>query len=146
MNYKKWLIEDLQLLERHRFSIGQMKSELETLEAEFTAIKATNYNKMPSGSRDNVQEEKLLTNIAKRDELEKNLKATILHVNDMDKLLNELNEVERTILQRMFVKREKYAADNLANDLGYETARIYQLKNQALTHLAQLRYGVGYQT
>ena len=146
MNYKKWLVEDLQLLERQRFSIGQMKSELATLEAEYSAIKVTNYNKMPSGSGDNIQEEKLLTNIAKRDELSANLKATTLHVEDMDRLLSQLNDTERAIVQRMFVKREKYAADNLANDLGYETARIYQLKNQALTHLAQLRHGKGYQT
>lgn len=146
MNYKKWLIEDLQLLERQRFAIGQMKSELATLEAEYSAIKVTNYNKMPSGSGDNIQEEKLLTNIAKRDELAANLKATTLHVEDMDRLLSQLNDTERAIVQRMFVKREKYAADNLANDLGYETARIYQLKNQALTHLAQLRHGKGYQT
>lgn len=146
MNYKKWLIEDLQLLERQRFSIEQIKSELETLEAEYSAIKVTNYNKMPSGSGDNIQEEKLLTNIAKRDELSANLKATTLHVEDMDRLLSQLNDTERAIVQRMFVKREKYAADNLANDLGYETARIYQLKNQALTHLAQLRHGKGYQT
>lgn len=146
MNYKKWLIEDLQLLERQRFSIEQMKSELETLEAEYSAIKVTNYNKMPSGSGDNIQEEKLLTNIAKRDELSANLKATTLHVEDMDRLLSQLPDDERRIIQRMFVKREKYAADNLASELGYETAHIYRLKNQALTHLAQLRHGKGYQT
>lgn len=146
MNYKKWLIEDLQLLERQRFSVEQMKSELETLEAEYSAIKVTNYNKMPSGSGDNIQEEKLLTNIAKRDELSANLKATTLHVEDMDRLLSQLPDDERRIVQRMFVKREKYAADNLAEELGYETAHIYRLKNQALTHLAQLRHGKGYQT
>lgn len=146
MNYRKWLIEDLQTLERYRSSIAQMTSEIETLRAEFTAIKATNYDKMPKASGDNIQEEKLLTNIAKRDELEANLKATVLHVEDMDRLLSMLSNDERRIVQRMFVKREKYAADNLANELGYETAHIYRLKNQALTHLAQLRHGKGYQT
>lgn len=146
MNYRKWLIEDLQNLERQRTSISNMTEQLAALEAEYSAIKVTNYNKMPSGSGENIQEEKLLTNIAKRDEIEANLKATKLYVEYMDKILSQLTDTERTIVQRMFVKREKYAADNLANDLGYETARIYQLKNQALTHLAQLRHGKGYQT
>lgn len=146
MNYKKWLIEDLQTLERLRFSIGQMTSELETLEAEFTAIKATNFDKMPKGSGENPQEEKLLTNIAKRDELSANLKATVLHVEDMDKLIGALPDDERRIIERMFIKREKYAADSLSEELGYEIAHIYRLKNQALTHMAQLRHGKGYQT
>lgn len=146
MNYRKWLIEDLQNLDRQRASIENMKEQLAALEAEYSAIKVTNYNKMPSGSGDNVQEEKLLTNIAKRDEIEANLRATVLHVEYMDKLIAQLTETESRIVQRMFVKREKYAADNLATELGYETAQIYRLKNQALTHLAQLRHGKGYQT
>ena len=146
MNYKKWIIEDLQTLERWRFSIGQMTSEIETLKAEYEAIKVTNYNKMPSGSGTNVQEEKLLTNIVKRDELSMNLRFTKMRVADIDRVLDELSDNERTILQRMFIKREKYAADNLAEELGYETAQVYRLKNQALTHFAQLRHGAGYQT
>ena len=38
MDYKKWLIEDLRDLERLRFSVAQMEGELETLDAEETAI------------------------------------------------------------------------------------------------------------
>ena len=146
MNYKKWLIEDLQNLERYRFAISQLSSELDTLEAEYAAIKATNYDKMPSGSGTNTQEEKLLTTIAKKDELEANLRATALHVEDMDRLLDALPADERCIVDKMFVHREKYAVDTLCEELGYESAQIYRLKNQALTRLAQLRHGKGYQT
>ena len=55
MNYKKWLVEDLQNLERQRFAITQLREELETVVAEYDAIKATNYDKMPSGSGTIVQ-------------------------------------------------------------------------------------------
>ena len=146
MNYKKWLIEDLQNLERQRFAISQLREELETVEAEYAAIKATNYDKMPSGSGDNLQEEKLLTAIAKKDELEKNLIFTEKHVADMERLLAMLPDDERRIIERTVIKQEKYAADSLADELGYERAHVYRLKNRALMHLAQLRHGAAYQT
>lgn len=146
MNYKKWIIEDLQNLERNEFAIVQIKSELETLEAEFTAIKATSYDKMPKASGTNTQEDKMLTAIAKKIELEANLKATMLHVDDMRRVINALPADEKLIVERMFVHREKYAADNLAADLCYDTSQIYRLKNNALMHIAQMRHGVGYQT
>jgi len=144
MNYKKWIIDDLQDLEKCEFALVQMQSELHTLETEFTAIKATNYDKIPIHSGENTQEEKLLTAIAKKAELEANLKATSLHVDDMYRILKMLPDDERRILERMFIHREKYAADNLAAELCYDTSKIYRLKNAALTHFAQLRFGTGY--
>ena len=146
MNYKKWLIEDLQTLNRQRFAISQLESELETAEAEFCAIKASNLDKMPSGSGDNIQEEKLLTVIAKKDELAKNLEYTRKHVADMDRLLNQLPDEERLIIERSVINNEKYAAETLADELGYERRQIFNKKNAALTHLAQLRHGASYQT
>lgn len=145
MNYKKWLIEDLQNLERNEFSLLQMRCELETLEAEYAAIKATDFDKIPSHGSGNVQEEKLLTAIAKKQELETNLEATARHVEDMRRVLKNLPDDERRVVERMFVHREKYAADNLAEELGYETSQIYNIKNRALTHIAQMRFGKGYQ-
>ena len=145
MNYKKWLIEDLQNLERQKFAIIQLQEELCTVEAEYAAIKATSYDKMPSGSGDNIQEEKLLTAIAKKDELEANLKYTQKKVADMERLLDQLPSDERRIIEISVIRKDKYAADNLADELGYERAHIYRLKNRALMHLAQLRHGASYQ-
>lgn len=146
MNYKKWLIEDLQNLSRQKFAIVQLQEELETVEAEYAAIKATNYDKMPSGKGTNVQEEKLLTAIAKKDELSANLEYTRRHVADMERLLTALPDDERLIIERMVLSNEKYAADMLADELGYERRQIYNKRNQALTHLAQMRHGTAYQT
>lgn len=146
MNYKKWLIEDLQNLERQKFAITQLQEELETVKAEYAAIKATNYDKMPKGSGENIQEEKLLTAIAKKDELEANLKFTRMKVADMERLLAQLPDDERLIIQRTVINKEKYAADSLADELCYERTQIWRLKNKALCHLTQLRHGASYQT
>jgi len=144
MNHKKWLIEDLRDLERLRFSIPQMEAELATLEAERTAIQATNYDKIPGGSGGNAQEDRLINALARRDALQADLKATRLHVAALERLLDGLPDDERRIVQVMFIAGEKYAVGRLSEELGYEAAHIYRLKDRALGHLAQMRWGVGY--
>lgn len=144
VNYRKWLIEDLQNLEKDRFAIRQATEELATLEAEFTAIKATNFDKMPKGSGDNVQEEKLLTILAKKYELEKTLIATEKHVADLERLLSQLDGDERKVIDRTVIHKERNATKNLADELGYEQTQIWRYKNKALNHLARLRFGAMY--
>lgn len=145
MDYKKWLIEDLRDLERLRFSVAQMEGELETLDAEETAIRATDYDKNPGGSGSNTQEDRLLTTIAKRDELRANLEATRRRVADLDRLVSGLdNDDELRVVQVMFLSGERNAVSRLIEALGYEAAQIYRLKDRALKHLAQMRYGAGF--
>lgn len=144
VNYKSWLIEDLRSLERLRFSVPQMETELDTLNAEKVAIKATDYDKIPGGGGPSTQEDRLLTVIAKEDELRACLDATRRRVDDLDRLLEALPDDERRIVQLMFVSREKYAVGRLSDELGYEAAQIYRLKDRALHHMAQLRHGAGY--
>ena len=52
---------------------------------------------------------------------------------------------DERVLRFLTIKQEKYAADSLAEELGYERAHVYRLKNRALAHLAQLRHGASYQ-
>ena len=144
MNYKKWLTDDLRELERLRFAIKQMESELKTLTAETSAIKATNYDKLPGGKGTNTQEEKLLNVLARKDELTANLKATRLRVADLDRLLMALPKDELRVVEVMLISGEKGGVDRLSSELGYETAQIYRLKDRAIGRLAQLRWGVGY--
>lgn len=146
MNYRQWMIEDLKNLDKCRFAIKQMERELEENNAERTAIKATNYDKIPGSTGENTQEEKILTVIAKRAELEANLVATQLHVANMENLLNQLSDEERRIIQVMCIKHEKGGQDRLSEEFGYEKTQIYKMRNDALMHLAQLRWGKGYQT
>ena len=143
INYKSWLIDDLRALERLRFSIGQMESELQTLEAEYAAIQATDFDKIPGGNGENTQEDRLLTAIARKDALQANLKATRLRVEDLDRLLAALPDDERRTLELMFISREKYAAGRLCEEFNLEMASVYRLKDRALRHLAQLRHGAG---
>ena len=138
MNYKRWLIEDLSELERLRFACGQLRTELETVRTEIEAIQAAE----PSRER----EEWLLDARARWLDMSANLAATEKHVADMDRLLGGLSGEERRVVELMFVQRREKAAFALAEELQYETAQIYRIKDRALGHLAQMRYGVGWRT
>lgn len=143
MNYiKDWLIPDLKNLEARRSSLSHIREEIETLKAEADAIKAVEYDRdVVQAGGTNTQEEKLLTNIAKRQELEANYTVTKRQVDELDALLAELPKDERLILERMFINRERNAAESLAVTLGYDVSGIYRKKNEALLDLARRRFG-----
>lgn len=143
MNYiKDWLIPDLKNLEAKRSSLSHIAEQIETLKLEAESIKATDYDKIiVSGGGNNTQEDKLIANLAKRQELETNLEVTRQEVEELDDLLSELKDDERLILERMFIKRERNAAEALAVTLGYEVRHVYRKKDDALHNLARRRFG-----
>lgn len=143
--YRDMLINDLSVVKDCRFSIIQIQSEIETLDSEYASIKATNYDKMPVGSGENLQEEKLVTVIAKKDQKLAELDMNKRFIADMERLLEQLPDDERRVIERMIVNNDKYAAADLSDELGYESAQIYRIRNKALMRLSVLRHGVAYQ-
>lgn len=144
ITYKDRMRGDLEDLNVWKFTIVQMREELETINAELTSIKATNFDKMPNGSGENYQEKKLVDAIAKKEELEELLALNERKVANIERLLNELSDEERTIIDRMIISKEMYAADRLVDELGYERRNIYRMRDNALRRLCQLRYGVAF--
>lgn len=138
------LISELERLPKDRFAVEQMKMELEEVKAEYAAIKATDYDKQPSGSGDNTQEEKMLTVIANKTKLEAWLKATQMHIDNLEHLLGTLQKDERDIIERTVINRKRNAEDEIAEDIGLEKRQIYNKKNTILHQLCKLKYGQGY--
>ena len=142
---KEWLQRDLERLPYDKYSIEHQRAELQEIEAEYTAIKATNYDKMPSGSGDNTQEEKLLSAIAKKTKLQEWIHATELHVKNMEALLATLSEEDRVIVERTIINRQKNAEEDVAEEIGIERRQVYNRKSEIMHKLCQLRFGQGYQ-
>lgn len=144
ITYKDMIIRDLSQLNKWKFSVMQEAEELVTLEQEYAAVKATNYDKMPGGSGDNIQEEKLITVIAKKEQLKAELEFNKRRIADIERILEKLPDDDRQIVDRMIINDEKYAADRLAQELGYEIRQIYNKRNSAIRQMALLRYGASY--
>lgn len=143
ITYRDLMKNDLQKMRDWRSAIEQQTEELETLEAEFATIKATDYDKMPSGSGENIQEEKMLTAIAKKDQKQRELDFTKRRLADMERLLSQLSDEERMIIERTVINRENY--DTIAEELHCATRHIYNKQAAALAHLVRLRHGAAYQ-
>lgn len=143
VTYWDLLQRDLSLLKSWRFAVTQQEEELFTLEQEYTTIKAAKLDKMPVGSGDNLQEEKMLTAISKHDDKKRELDLNRRRVADMDRLLEQLPPDERKIIDRMCIEKEP--VEKLAEEMGLDVRQMYNRRNAALTHLLQLRHGSVYQ-
>lgn len=142
---REWLQRDLERLPYDRYSLQHQRDELDELEAEYIAIKATNYDKMPTGSGDNTQEEKLLSAIARKTKLEAWIEATQMHINNMESLLATLSPEDRDIIEKTVINRKKNAEEEVAEAIGIERRQVYNRKNAILHQLCQMRFGQGYQ-
>jgi DNA-directed RNA polymerase specialized sigma24 family protein len=142
--HKEWLQQDLEQLEGDRFAIKQLREELITVNVEYKAIKATNYDKVPSGSSNgNTQRDKLENAIAKKEELSRSLRATERHVADMERLLNQLQPKDREIIEKLIIKKSS-TAEKVAEEIGIEVRQVHNRKRNAIERLTRLRFGQGY--
>lgn len=142
ITYRDMIVNDLQKMRSWEFSVEQMGEELRTLDEEYATIKATNYDKMPAGSGENTQEEKLITSIAKRDQKRHELNLTKRRLADMKRLLSQLDDEEMQIIQTTVIERKSY--DIAAKQLHCDISTISRKRNKAISHLAQLRHGAAY--
>lgn len=141
--HRDWLMDDLKRLQTDRAAMKNLAAELETLETEFAALKATAFDKMPSGSGNNSQLDKIEQNLAKREELTKCLNATVSHVKFMNDLLQQLAPGELELIEKLVV-RHSSTAEKMAEQYGIDPRQIYNRKRDAIDKLLRLRFGVGY--
>ena len=135
MNYKKWLIEDLQELETLRFACESMRKDLGSIDAEISAIEA--------GGKDAEREEWLLDARARWMDISENLKATEMHVANMDRLLGQLPEDERTAVRCLYVDKQAGGLFEAMEQLHCEKTQVYRIKDRAIMRLARMRFGKG---
>ncbi len=62
---------------------------------------------------------------------------------DMERLLEQLGEVDRLIVETLVIEKGKISA--LTTATGLSSKEITERKNEALHLLCQLRFGAGYQ-
>lgn len=107
-----------------------------------TSIKAAS-SSTPVIGGGNHYEETLTNYIAEYGRLKELLKVNWRKVQLIERGLNALDDTERTVINRFFIcnMRSESAADYLAEELGYEQAQIYRIRNRALQHYTRAVYG-----
>lgn len=76
-----------------------------------------------------------------RREIEERIQRMRREVSMVERALRQLDRPEYIVLEKMFFRPEKHAAERLMNDLGYEKASIYRMKEEALIKFTRSLFG-----
>ena len=135
--WEKIILDQLHAYPRWKKAIEvQIPSEILTLKEsikDMTGLKATNLDKMPSGSE--TAEDRLLNAMAQIEFLEREKGFREMQIADIERKLNALPKDERRVLDMIILGKK---AKDLALEMGYEERHIYNKRAEALRHIAQM--------
>ncbi len=143
MDWKTEAIEKLKQYEEKRQSLELIPVQIAEIESAMTSIRSAGAISVPvMNSKGNSREDMYINNIDRRDELKRQLEQNKLWIKIVDRGLSILNREERLVLERLYIKREKYAAEQLCDDLGLMDSRtVYKRRDFALRIFTIALYG-----
>lgn len=143
MDWKIEATDKLKQYEAKRQSLQIIPLEIAQIESTMTGIRSARTDSIAiRNSGGNARENMMLSCIVRKEELQRNIEQTELWVKAVTAALDMLNDDERKILDRMYVHREKKAADRLAEELFVDLKTIYRWKDDALRKFTIALYGV----
>ena len=141
MNWKNEAIDRLSRYNAMLQSLENIPAELGRLKEESTALQSCRPDKIHTGSTPGPNEDRLIANFIRREELHHNYKNAKVWVNTTDKALGILSEEEFTILQKMYITPHKGVVAALSEELGIEQSTIYRKRDLALYRFTMALYG-----
>ena len=143
MDWKIEATDKLKQYEAKRQSLQIIPLEIAQIESTMTGIRSARTDSIAiRNSGGNARENMMLSCIVRKEELQRNIEQTKLWVKAVTAALDMLNDDERKILDRMYIHREKKAADRLAEELFVDIKTIYRWKDDALRKFTIALYGV----
>lgn len=138
MSQLKDTIQRLRNLDAQRDALTNIPDRIKILELEHEGLKATQTDGISvSGGNDNRQEEAMLNNILKRQNLSRDYERTSMDVAQLEAALDKLSPTDRTVLEVFFVSRPRNYMDVLCEELHCEVAHVYRTKDKALLELTR---------
>lgn len=142
MDWKHETIEKLKEYTARKNAVVSIPEEITRLEEAVYGLRAVSADVMPRSGGENTQEDKLLSNIVHRQELERRLADTQIWLATVDRALDLLALEDRLILERFYIHPAKGNVDRLCEELAIEKAGIYKRKDKALRRLTIAIYGI----
>lgn len=130
--WKKQAMNELEMHEARKASIENITDQLRELEAEMTSIRSPGADSVSVRGGGGAKDERYLNNIVARDLLKSNLKAARRSVRAVEKAMAVLDEEERELLQRFFIRPEKEAVFDFADKFGIDRKTVYYRRESAL--------------
>lgn len=127
----------------NKAALKNLSDEIRKLESEACSIKSATTDGTPVRGGGSGREERLLSNIVRREELKAMLKRAALEVRMVDRGLSVLTPEERHILDVMYVIREKGYIDRLMEEYDLADERsVYKKAYKPLLRFTKAMYGV----
>lgn len=141
MNWKQEAIEKLEQYDAKKQSLRSIPTEIDRLESLARQIRGSRTDGIAVRSSSGGREDMLLNNIIQREELNWSLEQAQKWVGLVESGLGVLNDEDRLILDRFYIRSEKGAADRLAGDLCMDVKTVYRRKDAALRRFTIALWG-----
>lgn len=143
IDWKTIAIEALKAYPARKAAIASMPEEIRMLDERMTAPRGgASADSIPVREGGNRYEDRLLTDIAKKAEMEKALGRAKIETARVEEALGKLTDEQRLLLDRFYMNRTKDYIDRLCDELGYERSQVYKKKDDALYEFTLRMYGV----
>lgn len=144
MDYIREAIEVLRAYNDYQKSIINLQEEILIIDTELQGS-AISYKENPGGSGIVNKDDIVLNKIYRKSEALKELKATSMKVQRIDRILQDISQDDECknygiVLRRWFI--ESADKECIANDLGYSIRQLYNIKNKAIKKFAIHLHGI----
>lgn len=143
MEYWKYKsIDKLRDYPLQKSALLSLSEEIARLESEAYSIKSATGDGTPVKGGGSGREERLLSNIVKREEHKAMLHRAKLAVQMVDRGLASLSDDEKHLLEVMYIVGERGKVERLLDELGLqEESSLYKRINKALQRFTVAMYG-----
>ncbi len=141
MDWKQEAADKLMQYEARRQSLENIPAEIRRLELDYTSLRSSTADAVPTHGNGSRREDAMLTNIVRREELARQLESARAWVALTDGGLSALDEEDQLVLDRFFVHRRKGACEQLCEELDREKAQVYRRRDRALRRFTLALYG-----
>lgn len=142
MDFKREAVENLKNYEARKEGVRRAERQIAILKEESVALRSATTDKTPVSGSTNLREDRMINNVALRQELERGKKTTEKWVKLMDEALAALDEEDRRVLELMYIHKTKGSVDQLCEELYCEPRTVYRKRDAAVRKFAMLFYGV----
>lgn len=142
MNWKFEAIEKLKGYEAHKQALESIPLEIALLESQAVSIRSAGADSVAVSGGGCRREDAMLSNIVKREELQRQLEQATKWVQLVELALAVLTSEQRIVLDAMYIRPRIGNVDRLCERLCVEKAAVYRRRDDALLQFARALYGI----
>ena len=143
MDWKKAAIEDLRNYNGRKESLENIKTRISALNDQCASVKCSmSCDSIPVQGGGTKIEDRILSNLVERERLKHTYQATKKLVELTERGLACLGDNAKLVLERFYISPGKGNVQRLCDELGYEQAQVYRVKDQALYDFTIREYGL----